>query len=239
MLATQLKYQQRILSQILLCRQILQIGPHSSEVSECLERLLRLLDLTQQDQVFAEFKDLGLNEVLATKPIDFELPRTPDEQLLVGMLFAESSSGSAASDDEKRCIAECVVNMAFYATYAVQNKKCYNSSFGDGKILSAIKMGSLAYAGPQWNRVMNGNVLLSKAELEKKLVPSEVDKLKMCVSAVQGTVNLVTPVTDVGSNRVLIQFNGAENAPPSPRQEKAARYSGHSFYAFKSGRECQ
>ena len=49
--------------------------------------------------------------------------------------------------------------------------------------------------------------------------------------AVQGTVNLVTPVTDSGSNRVLIQFNGAENAPPSPRQEKAARYSGHSVGA--------
>ena len=239
MLATQLKYQQRILSQILLCRQILQIGPPSNEVSECLERLIRLLDLTQQDQVFSEFKDLGLNEILATKPIDFELPSAPDEQLLVGMLFAESSSGPAASDDEKRCIAECVVNMAFYATYAVQNKTCYNSSFGDGKILSAIKLGSLAYGGAQWNRVMNGNILWSKAELEKRLVPSEVDKLKMCVSAVQGTINLVTPVKDSGSNRVLIQFNGAENAPPSPRQEKAARYSGHSFYAFKSGRECQ
>lgn len=239
MLDTQLKYQQQILSQILLCKQILQIGPHSSEVSQCLEQLLRLLDLMHQDQLFTEIQDLGLNQILATKSIDFELPSAPNEQLLVGMVFAESSSGVAASDDEKRCIVECVLNMAFYATYAVQNKKCYNASFGDGKILSAIKLGSVAYGGPQWNRVMNGNALWSKAELEKKLIPSEVAKLKMCVLVVQGTVNLVTPVANSGSNRILIQFNGAENAPPSPRQEKVARYGSHSFYAFKSGRECQ
>jgi hypothetical protein len=233
-----LHIQQNILSQILLCKQILQFEPKSGSVEACLVRLEKLLDALNLNE-FGDLEGLGFPALLSGK-IDFDLPTDADQQLLVGMVFAESSSGASADDDEKQCMAECIVNMAYFATYTVNGKHCYNTSFGDGTVLNAIEKGSAAHGGPQWSRVMSNNAFRSKADLEKSLNASEIAKLKACVVTVAKAVAMgAAPITDTASNRVLIQFNQANDSPPSGRQEKAARHGSHSFYAFKAGRECQ
>lgn len=238
MLIEQMELQHSILTQILLCKQILQIEPRSQAVEVCLARLEKLLAALETNEL-SDIKTLDLPALLAGK-IDFDLPTDADQQLLVGMVFAESTSGAGGDDDEKQCMAECIVNMAYFATYTVSGKHCYNTSFGDGTILDAIVKGSSAHGGKQWGRVMDNDALRTKADLEKDLIPSEIAKLKASVEAVARAVALgAAPVTDAASNRALIQFNQANDSPPSGRQEKAARHGSHSFYAFKTGRECQ
>jgi hypothetical protein len=48
--------------------------------------------------------------------IDFPLPTDPDRQILLGVVYAESSAGATGgeNDDEKRAIALAFINEAFY-----------------------------------------------------------------------------------------------------------------------------
>ena len=92
---------------------------------------------------------------------DSDYPKDPNLQLLVGVIFAESGSknyGGGENASEKEAIGKTFVNAAYYAAMKEQGgKKCYNDSFGDGTILSAIQTMAVAYSTATWNRVMNGN----------------------------------------------------------------------------------
>jgi hypothetical protein len=171
--------------------------------------------------------------------IDFDLPTGADEQLLVGSVFSEATAGGGASDDEKLCIALCVMNMSYYATYTQPGKTCYNDAFGDGTVLSAIKKAIKGYNSPQWKKIMESNALKSKDDLEGALIPSEIAHLKGAVTAAKKAIDANLPAKDPGSGRAPIQLNKANDSPPSPRQEKISHYALQTFYGFKSGRECQ
>jgi hypothetical protein len=173
-------------------------------------------------------------------PIDFDLPTDPNQQLIAGAIFAESTAGAQENDDEKRCIGLCIVNMAYYAVLTQDSgQACYNSSFGDGSISSAIKKNILGYGSAQWKKVMNSDVMKSKDDLSNTLIPREVTHLKGSVDASAVVIAATPPASDSLSGRIPVQFNQAADKPPSSRQEKIARYASETFYAFKAGRECQ
>ena len=100
---------------------------------------------------------------------DSDYPKDPNLQLLVGVIFAESGSknyGGGENASEKEAIGKTFVNAAYYAAMKEQGgKKCYNDSFGDGTILSAIQTMAVAYSTAIWNRVMNGNLRSAFAPL--------------------------------------------------------------------------
>lgn len=175
-------------------------------------------------------------------PINFDLPTDAQKQILVGALFAESSTkfyGGGEDGGEKTAIAQAITNMAFYAAQGKMNgKKCYNSSYGDGTLLSAVKRAIVAYDKKQWNLVMSADRLKSKADLEKVLDQFGIEHLKGCVETVNA-LSSVIPMSNSTFGRIPLQFNQASNSPPSPRTEKIGKAGAHTFYAFKSGRECQ
>lgn len=235
LLLSRLAIQQSLLDQLKTCSEILRVHAEDRSIQEWKDRLAFLLSTNSRVDFDEVVEGLLLDKALRT-PIDFELPTGGDEQLLVGMVFAEASGPIA---DEIEAIVSCLVNCAHYATYQESAKKCYNDSFGDGTILAAIKKCSLAYGSAQWKRVMNGDVLKAKTDLEGSLIPSEVSKLKACCDGVAMVSAGSVPYSDSASKRNLIQFNQATDSPPSKRQEKVAKYGAHTFYAFKKGRECQ
>lgn len=236
-LENSLSMQLKLLEQIQSCVNILHSDPRNRAVLDWKEKLEFLLSSASETDFNTLIED-RLGNFLFRTPIGFDLPTDANHQLLVGLVYAEASS-TPGDDDEKRGIAAAILNMAHYATYTEPKKKCYNTSFGDGTVLSAIKKGSMAYNSPQWNKVMAGDALKAKADLENSLIPTEVRKLKACVESVAAVADGVPPIADTKSSRNLLQFNQADNSPPSPRQERVAKYGIHTFYAFIKGRECQ
>lgn len=234
-LLSKLEVQQSLLNQLKTCNEILHFNAEDRSTQEWKHRLSFLLSTISHVDFDDIVEELLLDNVLRT-PIDFDLPTDADQQLLVGMVFAEASGPFA---DEIEAIVSCMVNCANYASYKEPGKKCYNDSFGDGTILSAIKKCSRAYGSGQWTRVMVGDLLKAKTDLEGSLIPSEVSKLKACCEGVATVSAGSVPYSDPASKRCLIQFNQAADSPPSNRQEKVAKYGAHTFYAFKKGRECQ
>lgn len=234
-LLSKLAVQQSLLNQLKTCNEILQINAGDRFIQEWKSRVSFLLSGNSKAHFDDIVEHLLLDETLRS-PIDFSLPTDSDSQLLVGLTFAEASGTDAS---EIQAIAACLVNCAYYANFKQPPKKCYNESFGDGTILSAIKKCSQAYESRQWKRVMDGDALQSKAALEAVLIPVEVAKLKACCDGVATVTAGEVPYSDQAAKRNLIQFNQATNSPPSVRQEKVTAYGVHTFYAFKSGRECQ
>ena len=176
-------------------------------------------------------------------PIDFDLPTDAAKQILVGAIFAESStkfSGGGEDAGEKTAIVQAIINLSYYAGQSKMNgKKCYNSSFGDGTILGAVKKSIHAYGQTRWNLVMVNDKLKTKAILEKVLDQFDVAHLKNCVETVNKHSSAAAPVSNDTFGRNPLQFNQAKNAPPSPRTEKVGKVGAHTFYAFITGRECQ
>lgn len=174
--------------------------------------------------------------------ISFDLPTDADKQLLVGAVFAESTTKFTGGEnaEEKICIGMSIVNMAYYGKQKnISGKKCYNSSYGDGTILSAIKKGVVAYGGAMWNKVMSSDKLKDKETLASTLNKFEIEHLENTVKAVEQIDPAQSPLTYALLNRTPLQFNRANDSPPGDRLEKIGRYGSHSFYGFKSGRECQ
>src|SRR5262249_5628399 len=102
----------------------------------------------------------------------FKLPDDPTIELLLAVIYSESSTRYAGGEDpdEREAIGWTFVNIAYFADHVPNGKKhCYNKDMGDGTILSAIRHKSLAYNSPMWNDIMNGNALKPLAVLEKKL----------------------------------------------------------------------
>ncbi len=175
----------------------------------------------------------------------FQLPDDPTIESLVGVIYCESSSknwGGGESDDEKEAIGWTFVNIAYYAKHKPEGKKhCYNKDMGNGTILSAISMKSLAYNGALWKQIMVGNALKPLATLAKTLDSFQKAHLELCVDAAnaigahpEGAHTLSTL-----ADRAPIGFNKAKDSPSNPeRLEKIGRLGSHSFYAFIKDREC-
>jgi hypothetical protein len=184
------------------------------------------------------------NPSLSTRsPIDFPLPYGEDAEALTGAIFSESTGMAAAGDydKEKDCVGLAIINAAYYATWKPNaGATCFNSSFGNGTIIDAVRRIIVAYGKARWKLIMTGDRLKSKAELEAALTPPDADHLKRTVNAVNRIYPSNPPVTYAPLSRVPLQFNQAIDSPPNPqRQEKVGRYASHTFYAFKKGRECQ
>lgn len=175
---------------------------------------------------------------------DLILPSDPMLQLLSGAVFAESSTRWYGGEhhEEKEAIAWAILNMSHYATVKPPNaRRGYNSAFGDGTVLAAIRRAIVAYEGARWQLVMNGVTLKQRAHLER-LQPADREHLRL-VLVVTGAMSpapaLPHALASLG-NRIPVQFNQANDAPPSPdRQEKIGRLGRHTFYAFKPGREAE
>jgi hypothetical protein len=170
-------------------------------------------------------------------------PKDPSTQLLVGLIFAESASkhvGGGENAEEKKAIGLTVLNAAYYGRMkSLAGKKCYNDSFGDGTLLSAIKTMAVAYNQPAWNKVMAGNTLKAAAELEK-LDPDTAKHLELSIEAAETVASAMPPRGVIGlTNRAPVGFNQGADSPPSKRMERLGRLGAHTFYGFKKDRECQ
>ncbi len=176
----------------------------------------------------------------------FRLPDDPTVELLVAVLYAESSSrswGGCENADEKEAIGWTFVNIAHFASHIPEGKKrCYNSDMGVGTLLSAIKSKSLAYNSALWKQIMDGDALKPLAALSKTLQPSQQAHLELCVDAAVAIGSHPEgphPLTTLG-DRAPIEFNKARNSPGNPRRlERIGGLGAHSFYGFIAGRECE
>lgn len=172
------------------------------------------------------------------------LPTDPMLQLLTGAVFAESSTRWYGGEDhgEKEAIAWAILNMSHYATVKPAGRqRGYNSAFGDGTVLSAIRKAIVAYGAPRWNLVMNGTTLKPAASLDR-LDPADREHLVLCLvvtNAISPSPTLPRSLATLG-DRIPVQFNQANDSPPSrDRQERIGRLGRHTFYAFKQGREAE
>lgn len=162
----------------------------------------------------------------------------------MGAVFAESSTRWYGGEDrdEKEAILWSILNMSHYAVHKPANKtRCYNQSFGNGSVLSAIQHAIVAYGSPRWNTIMDGNSLKSEETLASKLTGDDREHLRLVAEVVVAagpTPQLPKALATLG-DRVPVQFNQATNSPPSrDRQEKIGKLGRHTFYAFKEGRTC-
>lgn len=172
------------------------------------------------------------------------LPTDPMLQLLTGAVFAESSTRWYGGEhhDEKEAIAWAILNMSHYATVKPHGRsRGYNSAFGDGTVLSAIRKAIVAYEGPRWDLVMNATALKPVSDLNR-LEPADHEHLALCLAvtnAISPAPALPRALVTLG-DRIPVQFNQANDSPPSrDRQEKIGRLGRHTFYAFKPGREAE
>ncbi len=172
------------------------------------------------------------------------LPTDPMLQLLTGAVFAESSTRwfGGEDHDEKEAIAWSILNMSHYATVKPTGaKKGYNSAFGDGTVLAAIRKAIVAYEGPRWKLIMNG-LFLKPAPTLDKLDPADREHLALTLvvtNLIGAMPQLPGQVASLG-NRIPVQFNQANDSPPNKdRQERIGKLGRHTFYSFKPGREAE
>jgi hypothetical protein len=173
------------------------------------------------------------------------VPSSLEAQMLAGAIFAEASP-KAQSNDEREAIAWAFVNSARHVQQLCNGElKCPGASEArmrnqceiDRKSLGltlaeSIQRGSVAYAGPRWNLVMTGDVLLPAGNL-CLLPPGEVPAITRAIEAAEAVLG------GSATQRDYLRFNRAANSPPNPaRQEKAGQHEGHTFYRFKPGSEC-
>ena len=172
------------------------------------------------------------------------LPTDPMLQLLTGAVFAESSTRWYGGEDhgEKEAIAWAILNMSHFATVKPPGRqRGYNSAFGDGTVLSAIRKAIVAFGGPRWNLVMNDTALKPATGLAR-LDPADHEHLALClvVTNAIGPAPALPRTLASLANRIPVQFNQANDSPPSKdRQERIGRLGRHTFYAFKNGREAE
>lgn len=172
-----------------------------------------------------------------------DLPTDPMVQLLSGAVFAESSTRwfGGEDHDEKEAIAWAILHMSHFATLKPEGRsRGYNAAFGDGTVLSAIKKAIVAYEGPRWDLIMSGTALKPDSSLER-LDPADREHLQLVVTVVAaiGPAPVLPHRLVTLENRIPLQFNQANNSPPSPRTEKIGKLGKHTFYAFKAGREAE
>lgn len=178
-----------------------------------------------------------------TTPSPIVVPTDADIQRIAGMIYAESSSANVGgeSPDEKTAIGQTIINRAYYAGWATDGHghTCYNDAFGDGTILSAVKNGFAAYGKARWNEVMT-NDLMKSADALASLDSGKREHLQLSIAAANALDPHSAPLKNAGLQQgILVTFNQAPDQPPSDRMEKAGAAGSHTFYKFKTGRECQ
>lgn len=207
-----------------------------------------VITLISSFSIFAQVSTGGAVQTAVKAKAQDPLPSLPtnlDEQLLVGLIFAESTAGDKTSEDEKISIGLTILNRTYYAV-PKDGKRSNNRDFGDGSVFGAVKAKGqfLGYNSKRWNLVMTGNKLKTSAELEK-FRSGERTHLIRCLAAARfsndGSAPIPTGLAGIGdpSGQFPIAFNQAQNSPPGPRMFKFLRAGSHTFYTFKPGREWQ
>lgn len=167
-------------------------------------------------------------------------PAAEKEQLLAAVVYCESRSKHIGGEDadEKDAIAACFVNRVYYGGLSKRNGIDFGTT-----LLSAIKVGSVAYGKPTWNKVMTSDdAMKSVAELEKSLTdPSDREHFRLSCEAAARYAGKIAPIAmKTLENRAPAAFNQAANSPPGKdRLEKIGRLAAHTFYGFVKGREAQ
>ena len=117
--------------------------------------------------------------------------------------------------------------------------RCYNDSFGSGTIQSAVRNGFQAYGGARWNEVMKADdTMKTRAVLESTLDQAKLDHLRLSIESANA-ITSAPPINNATLGGAPVAFNQASNSPPSARMERAAAAGAHTFYKFKSNRECE
>ncbi len=168
------------------------------------------------------------------------IPASQNVQRIVGMIYAESAAkySGGESADEKNGIGATIANRAYYANYTKPGGgTCYNSGFGDGTILGAVKKGFVAYGKTRWKEVMNNDLMRPLAELNA-LANDKKTHLELCITAAEALDLETTPITVKKVGGIPVAFNQAADSPPSPRMKRIGSAGKHTFYGFKPGREC-
>jgi RHS repeat-associated protein len=198
---------------------------------------------------FAAITPVSSGAVSAAIPLP-ALPTSKDGQLLVGLIFAESSSrnyGGGENEDEKDEMGLTVLNRTYYSRLKGPHGY-WNGFLGNGSVLSALQAPGQfgAYNSDRWKLVMNGDSLKPKAQLDKLQV-FEKDHLRLSIEAANfctaGDAPLPTTLATLGDPPVPgqppVAFNKANDQPPSKRMVKFGRAGSHTFYTFRPGREAE
>ena len=177
------------------------------------------------------------------------LPSEKTRRQLVGLIYGESGTTEwgGENSEEKSAIGATVINRAYYATLAPASGHgtCYNQpGFGSGTIWSAITAPGefLAYGGGMWNEVMIGDDMKSSQQLDADI--RRMSKRLHLINSVSAANSLpsspqLVELSGLGAD-APISFNQATNSPPNAaRMEKIGRQGRHTFYGFRTGRECQ
>jgi len=175
------------------------------------------------------------------------LPTTVDGQLLLGLVYAESSTpgkGGGEDEGEKIEIALTVLNRVYYAQQSIRHKNNYDKEFGNGTMLGAIGYAPpkqfVGYLTTPWNQIMNGDRLKPQSELES-LRGADRQHLVLSISsaAYADNGNPLPPTGLADSYYFPIAFNTSGHVPGPARMFMFAKLGGTTFYAFKQGREYQ
>lgn len=169
------------------------------------------------------------------------VPAALDVQRIAGMIYAESAAVNSGGEnaDEKAGIGATIVNRAHHArcNATLGGGACYNSGFGNGTILDALKHGFAAYGQARWNEIMINDIMRPPAELNA-LPQSKRDHLDLSIVAAEALDLASTPLSQIAVGGAPVAFNQASDSPPSPRMKRIGSAGKHTFYAFKPGREC-
>src|SRR4051812_1698332 len=191
-----------------------------------------------------------------------ELPQDQDTQLLAGVIFAEASP-NLTEDNERYAIGWAFVNWAMHThdlkwgliCPALQDRpkqmsrtkqvKSDSLNLGDS-ILASIRSGSAAYQDKnpksRWNLVIENDALRPIDQL-KAISILDIVPLRRAILVAVGIRDREEKKEE---NKYVMRFNKADNSPPrgkgqtvaQSRFEKLMRKGAHTFYEFKTGREC-
>lgn len=176
---------------------------------------------------------------------DITVPTDPEIQLIAGVIFAEANA-KRESNDEREAIGSVFDNRVSHTQELCDGMICEQLSekarktqckiddkdFGH-TVQEAIQKGSVAYGKGRWNMVMDGDSMKPEGDL-CALSSGEITAL---IRAIEAAETVMTG--DGPRDQGFIAFNKAAASPPNPtRMEVAQSIGAHTFYRFKSGKEC-
>lgn len=206
---------------------------HGTTVS-CLRRMNPSVNLDRLQ--------IGQSLNVPTNTCSLQVPTSADEQVLSGVVFAEAMQTRTAND-ERNAIASVFVNRINHVRNLCSGTICPSlgnrrrqqctrdtTDFG-ATLFDAVKTGSIAYGGAQWNKVMDDSHMRSSAEICRRIHPGELAPLLRAIAAAHAMVGHV-------GRRRFVALNQASNNPPSPRMQRVVQIGVHTFYRFIGNRVC-